>query len=370
MTTSYHIADVLAQHLASYKQIHPLSYRQKNVCEHIQSCRTAKLGQQLWRCDHCYHTEYCYCSCRDRHCPRCQAKVTTDWCTKQSQHIVNAPYFHLVFTLPHELNGLAQQYPKEVYQCLFKSTWATLKQFAIQKKALQGELGMTAVLHTWGQSLAQHIHLHCLIPGGVLTKNNNWKVVNKPYLFHVKALAKVFRAKVLAAIRGAGLTVPTADVLMSKQWSVYSKACLSRPELVIKYLGRYTQKGMIHESRLKQLTAETVSFSYKDYQDNSRIKKMTLSGVEFIRRYLLHILPKGFMRIRHYGILASACREKKLALIRKVTQQAVLIKKEVSTSSEINWPCPICKQGLLLLASMTIPMLTEGKLMQTIRTTV
>lgn len=172
---------------------------------------------------------------------------------------------------------------------------------------------MTAVLHTWGQSLAQHIHLHCLIPGGVLTSSGEWRGVKKPYLFAVKALATVFRAKMLAAIRAHKLTIPQSELLMTKTWCVHSKVNLTEPKTVLKYLGRYTRKGMLHEGRLKQVTKDDVTFSYKDYRD-SKIKRMTLTGIEFIRRYLLHVLPSGFMRIRHYGFLASACRAKKRVL--------------------------------------------------------
>ena len=201
MATTHHVADVLAQHLSNYKEIHALTYQQQRVCQHIQDCRTVKLGAQQWQCDRCEHNKTVYCACRDRHCPQCQGHVSAQWSEQQSKDAINAPYFHLVFTLPHELNGLARQYPREIYSCLFHAVWQTLSQFAQRKKQLQGTLGMTAVLHTWGQSLAQHIHLHCLIPGGVLTSSGEWRGVKKPYLFAVKALATVFRAKMLAAIR-------------------------------------------------------------------------------------------------------------------------------------------------------------------------
>ena len=357
MTTTYHVADILEQHLKQYQQTHALNFQQQRVCQHIQQCRTAQLGSQHWQCNSCEHSKQVYCSCRDRHCPRCQGHISEQWSEKQSKHVIDAPYFHLVFTLPHELNGLAKQYPTEVYCCLFTAVWQTLSQFAQRKKQLQGTLGMTGVLHTWGQSLAQHIHLHCLIPGGALTSSGKWQRVDKPYLFATKALATVFRAKMLAGIRAKKLTVPESEVLMKKSWCVYAKANLSKPETVLKYLGRYTRKGMLHEGRIKQITKQDVTFSYKDYRDNNTIKRMSLTGTEFIRRYLLHVLPSGFMRIRHYGILASACRAKKLDIIRKQTS----IKKDKSrkkpvktTTVEVNWPCPVCKHGQLKMQSLCV----------------
>lgn len=356
MATTHHVADVLAQHLSNYKEIHALTYQQQRVCQHIQDCRTVKLGAQQWQCDRCEHNKTVYCACRDRHCPQCQGHVSEQWSEQQSKDVINAPYFHLVFTLPHELNGLARQYPREIYSCLFHAVWQTLSQFAQRKKQLQGTLGMTAVLHTWGQSLAQHIHLHCLIPGGVLTSSGEWRGVKKPYLFAVKALATVFRAKMLAAIRAHKLTIPQSELLMKKSWCVHSKVNLTEPKTVLKYLGRYTRKGMLHEGRLKQVTKESVTFSYKDYRD-SKIKRMTLTGIEFIRRYLLHVLPSGFMRIRHYGFLASACRAKKRDIISAQIGKYEAVnqgKSETTVPVSVNWPCPSCKQGRLILKSLCI----------------
>ncbi len=354
MATTHHVADVLAQHLCHYKKVHALNYQQQRVCQHIQECRTVKLGTQQWQCDRCEHNKTVYCACRDRHCPQCQGHVSEQWSEQQSKDVINAPYFHLVFTLPHELNGLARQYPREIYSCLFSAVWQTLSQFAQRKKQLQGTLGMTAVLHTWGQSLAQHIHLHCLIPGGVLTSSGEWRGVEKPYLFAVKALATVFRAKMLAAIRAHKLTIPQSELLMTKSWCVHSKVNLTEPKTVLKYLGRYTRKGMLHEGRLKQVTKEDVTFSYKDYRD-SKIKRMTLTGIEFIRRYLLHVLPSGFMRIRHYGFLASACRAKKRDIISAQTGKYEAVNQEKSETTvpvSVNWPCPSCKQGQLIMKSL------------------
>ena len=261
----------------------------------------------------------------------------------------------MVFTLPHTLNGLAQTASDAVYHSLFQAVWQTVSQFAANRKR-GGQAGMTAVLHTWGQSLTQHIHLHCLVPGGFLNQAQCWHSVEKDYLFPVKALSKVFRAKMLACLRAQGLELHNAKTLMQQDWGVYAKRCLCRPEAVIEYLGRYTQKGMLSESRLVAVDTQHVTFRYKDYRDNQH-KVMQLSGVEFIRRYVSHILPKGFMRIRHFGFLANRCRAQKLAVIRK---QAKITKHEERDdklqSSEGshpvgNWPCPQCHRGLLLPAA-------------------
>jgi len=356
VNSQYHLADVLAVHLAQYRQQFSLNYQQQKVCKHIAICRTEKLGVQNWRCDHCDYQQLHYCSCRDRHCPRCQGQQTQAWIEQQQTHIINSPYFHLVFTLPHELNIIAHYNEKALYDALFQSVWQTLSKFAINRKSLRGQLGVTAVLHTWGQTLTQHIHLHCLIPGGVINSRNNWVSVDKPYLFPVKALSKVFRGKMLDALKARNITLPQSLTLMQKPWCVYSKSCLHHPSSVLKYLARYTRKGMLHESRLRSITSNAVQFDYKDYRD-SQNKVMTLTGVEFIRRYLLHVLPKGYMRIRHFGFLANACRRKKLKLI---NEQLPEIRDRVSAQNkgkqvQYCWPCPKCHQGILQLNGLILP---------------
>ena len=348
MVNKIHLADVFEQHLHTYQQNHVLTYQQAKVCQHIHDCRTASLGQQLWSCDHCHHEHVCYCSCRDRHCPRCQWKQTQEWIDKQREQVVDSRYFHLVFTLPHELNIIAHYRPKDLYDALFESVWKTLSKFGSNRKQLQGQLGCTAVLHTWGQTLTQHIHLHCLIPGGAFTQQGKWNAVNKDYLFPVKALSTVFRAKMIAALRQRNVDIPAVETLLSKSWVVFSKACLTKPETIIQYLGRYTRKGMFQESRIKTLTDESISFSYTDYQHNNAKKIMRLEGEEFVRRYLLHVLPKGMMRIRHLGFLANACRQKKLKVIRE--QQCSSnrkVEKCPPTTHSTQWLCPECKKGEL-----------------------
>ncbi|MGS0683519.1 IS91 family transposase [Shewanella sp. 125m-7] len=357
MANSYHLSDVFNRHLPKYQQSHKLTSRQTMVCEHIQTCRTQALGEQQWRCGQCQYEQRVFCSCGDRHCPRCQGKQTQAWITKQQAEVLSCRYFHLVFTLPHELNILAHYAAKKLYSALFAAVWQTLSQFGMSRKHLQGQLGGTAVLHTWGQNLSQHIHLHCLIPGGVLTAQDIWHGVQSDYLFPVKALATVYRAKMLQALRARELDVPESDMLMNKPWCVYSKACLSRATTVVKYLGRYTRKGMLHESRIKAVTAESVSFSYTDYADSNKRKVMQLDAEEFIRRYLLHVLPKGVMRVRHFGFLANACKRKKLG---KIRPQLPLVQREPDKSvaeQDCLWLCPKCQQGYLQFIGIIEPQL-------------
>lgn len=349
---SLHLADVLQQFLPDYQQNHRLSTQQQKACQHILQCRTAALGQQLWECQQCLQQQLVYCSCRDRNCPRCQGQRTQQWIETQAEHLVRARYFHLVFTLPHELNVISHFKEEALYQCLFKAVWQTLNTFAQRHRKHAGQLGMTAVLHTWGQTLSQHIHLHCLIPGGMLSKTGRWQVIDKEYLFPVKALSTVFRAKMLAALRDEKIQIADSDALMAKPWSVFSKACLCKPETVLRYLGRYTRKGMLHESRLVQMNKHSVSFRYKDYQNGNQKKVMTVSGEEFIRRYLSHVLPKGLMRIRHFGWLSNKSRKEKLALIKAQEPKEATQRDKPKVIAEPMWHCPHCKGGVLRLGGL------------------
>ena len=342
--STLHIADILTLGLKEYQQHHKLSYQQIRVCQHLQSCRTGQLGYQAWQCDKCGELKHIGCSCRDRHCPRCQSMATANWVKKQQENLLPCRYFHLVFTLPHELNIIAHYNSSVLYNCLFKAAWSTLSQFA--KRKGHGQLGMTSVLHTWGQNLSQHIHLHCLVPGGGLTQTQ-WHSIKKGYLYPVKALSVVFRGKMLAALNECDGAL--AQIQTPKKWCVYSKPCLTYSDKLVSYLARYTRKGVISESRLVSANEQTVCFKYRDYGDHHREKSMTLSCREFLRRYLQHVLPKGFMRIRHYGFLANACRKRKLALIK--AQEQLLSKVPAQTAetelSIAHWPCEICKVGVL-----------------------
>jgi hypothetical protein len=253
------------------------------------------------------------------------------------------------------LNVLAQHKPKVVYRALFKSAWQTLQKFTANRHGQDSQLGMLSVLHTWGQNLGQHIHLHCLVPAGVLDREQRWCEHKKRYLYPVKALSVVFRGKMLALLKEKDIDVD--GLHLPKKWCVYAKQSLHSTKVVLRYLARYTRKGMMSESRLLSYTHEQVRFRYKDYRDNKH-KVMTLTTHEFIRRYLLHVLPKGFMRIRYYGFLANACRQKKVAVIQK--QQGLAPKKvkaEPAVTEDLGWPCKKCKAGHLTLAAIILPTL-------------
>lgn len=361
MDINYHLADVLHQFLPAYSKAYSLSPQQRQSCQHILACRNGKLGSQRWQCSACEYEQMVHCSCRDRHCPRCQGKQTQKWVEKQEDNVLPVQYFHLVFTLPHELNVVSRFADKVLYCSLFKAVWETLSKFSSNRPQAKGQLGVTAVLHTWGQTLSQHIHLHCLIPGGVLNTSGTWLASKGKYLYPVKAMSNVFRAKMLSALRSENITIPDVDKLMAKSWCVYSKPCLTNPNTVIQYLSRYTHKGMLRESRLVNVNSDTVCFKYKDYRQPEKSKVMTLTGVEFIRRYLQHVLPKGFMRIRHFGYLANRCRRKKLAQIKRCCQANFKIKVAKREPKQHKWPCPECKTGELTLnASRVIGVLAEG----------
>lgn len=355
-----------------------LSPRQWQVCSHLQACRTEALGGLQRHCDHCDYAVPQYHACRDRHCPRCQVRASRRWCEQQQAAILPVTYYHLVFTLPHPLNGWVQLHPEVMYRLLFRCVWATLKAFAADPKRLGGELGMTAVLHTWGQTLAQHVHLHCLIPGGALSEAGQWTSAKGHYLFPVRALSQVFRGKLVSALRDAAqcgelhrVSRPhdvdtTLETLMQTAWVVYSKACVSHTDTVVAYLARYSHRIAISDQRLVALEDDQVAFRYKDYRDHDQQKVMWLSGVEFIRRFLLHVLPKGLMRIRHYGFLANRCRAQKLARIRVVLEQAS--ESQLPPAVEIppvspvdGYPCPKCHQGTVRVIYPLPPLRWTGR---------
>lgn len=305
--------------------------RQWQVLHHIMDCRTDALGATLYRCDACHAQWLWHHSCRDRHCPQCQANASQAWCDKQRQQLLPVPYFHLVFTLPHELNTWITGEAHLIYGLLFQACWQTLR--VMGQRKLQGQLGMTAVLHTWGQQLTRHVHLHCLIPSGVLKPSRGWATRDKGYLLPVKALSKRFRGLMVSALREARqrgdlakIEVDefdrTLDQLMTKPWCVYSKSAVHYRETLIQYLARYSHRIGLSNHRLLRWHNGQITLAYHDYRTSSA-DTLQLTPEELLRRFLLHVLPKGFMRIRHYGFLANAVKRRYLPLIRQqVLQQA------------------------------------------------
>ena len=321
------LAAVIAGCLEPLAARRPLTPRQWQVCHHLRACRTEAMGGALLRCAACGAEQPLYRSCRDRHCPRCQWRETQRWCERQRAAVLPVTYHHLVFTLPDVLNGWVEVHPREVYAVLFETVWATLSAFA--RNRLAGQLGMTAVLHTWGQTLTRHVHLHCLVPGGALGADGAWQGVTTRGLFPVRALSRHVRggfvARLRARYKAGGLprlrdareVDRVLDALMAREWVVFSKPCLARTETVVDYLGRYTHRIALSDRRLSDFDGQRVTLAYKDYADGDRNKTLVLSGEELIRRFLLHVLPHGFMRVRHFGFLANRCRAARLAQIRQ-----------------------------------------------------
>jgi hypothetical protein len=358
MDKSLTLQTLLQQQFDDYRQHHPLDNHRLKVCRHLLNCHTPAMGGIQYECDHCHSEVPLYHSCRDRHCPQCQQRATRQWCGRQQQAVLPVTYYHLVFTLPHELNGWVQLHPEVIYALLFKAVWKTLKAFGADKKRLNGKLGMTAVLHTWGQNLSQHVHLHCLVPGGALTKDRHWHSARSNYLFPVKALSRHYRGNFVSALRSAAnrgeldrVTHPgevdrILNTLMQKGWVVYSKHCLNRTDSIIGYLARYTHRIAISNQRLIGSDQDQIRFSYKDYQTDQH-GVMALQPEEFIRRFLLHVLPKGLMRIRHYGILANRCRKSSITMIRKILSTPAPEQPDTTTCEAITYPCPKCRKGQL-----------------------
>jgi len=325
------IADVLRGGFADYEQAFgPLQPEQYKVSNAITACRTAVLGGHIDKCDNCSHERISYNSCRNRHCPKCQALARVAWVERRMSELLPVPYFHVVFTLPEQLNAFALRNKKAFYTIFFQAVSETLHAFARDPKYLGGEIGFFTILHTWGQNLLDHPHIHCVVPGGGLVGDTRWKHCRKGFIFPVKAMAALFKGKLLAYFKAAvacgdikclgtleQFDNPLAfkallDTLYNLSWVVYAKPPFAGPKAVLKYLGRYTHRIAISNSRIVALTDKTVSFAWKDYADGNKQKTMTLSITEFIRRFLLHVVPNGFVRIRHYGFLSNRNRKEKL----------------------------------------------------------
>lgn len=310
------VADVIRR-LGNEREQIGLNAHQLRTLRAIEMCRTPQLGGHVDVCDSCGVVKVSYNSCRNRHCPKCQGHKREEWIQKREQDLLPCTYYHVVFTLPDQLNPLALHKPALVYNALFQSVWQTLRQFG---KTAGISLGMIAVLHTWGQNLSLHPHLHCIVPGGGIDSNGKWqkRIRTNKYLFSVKALSKVFRAKYVEQLRSNGVVDKLLiESLFQKDWVVYAKRPFGGPKQVIEYLGRYTHKVAISNHRLLEVTDTDVSFSYKDYRESAKNKAMCLDHREFVRRFAQHILPHRFVRIRHYGILSSTWKRGKLQALQR-----------------------------------------------------
>ena len=334
------LADIVRAHGAAYQRAHPLCRAQRRALRAIAACRTAALGGHRAVCAACGAERITYNSCRNRHCPKCQRIATERWLAARRAEVLPIPYFHVVFTLPHALNPLVQSHPHLIYRLLFQAAASTLLRFGRDPRHLGGQLGITAVLHTWGQALTQHLHVHCVVTGGALAPDGSrWIAARPGFLFPVRALAQVFRGRYLARLqqafdRGelhltgglAPLGEPAAFAtwladLRQHAWVVYCKPPFAGPDHVLAYLGRYTHRVALSNDRLLALRQGRVRFRWRDYADGDRVKVMDLAVDEFLRRFLLHVVPNGFVRIRHFGLLANRRRAAALAQCRTLLAQ-------------------------------------------------
>ena len=311
----------------------------------VRRCRTAALGGHIDACSDCAKITISYNSCRNRHCPKCQGKNRDNWIQARTTELLPVPYFHVVFTLPDSLNSLAIHNPKMVYDVLFESAWATLKTFGKNKNI---QAGMISILHTWGQNLSLHPHLHCIVPGGGVDKNGKWQNSRSDgkFLFPVRALSKVFRAKYCEKLKEKSPDNYTKvkKELWDKNWVVFAKKPFGNPKSVVEYLGRYSHKIAISNNRIQNIDNQNVTFKYKDYKQNGFKKRMTLSHKEFIRRFAMHILPKRFVKIRHYGFLSSTWKRQKLKDLQSKLNVQPIVK--TTTAPKIR-KCQCCKTGNL-----------------------
>jgi len=372
--TPYTVADIFRAHFEQFvRQYGPFPRHHYKVAHAICQCRTEELGGHIYKCDTCSHEITLYNSCRNRHCPQCQAMARAQWVEKRMQDVLPVPYFHVVFTIPHQLNGIALRNKKPFYQLMLKAVSQTLRSLARDPKRLGGEIGFIAVLHTWGQNLMDHPHIHCIVPGGAFQdKENTWINCKNNFLFPVPVMRKLFRGKCmdyfLKAVKDGAINplfsatpdYPTFDALVkklyAKKWVVDVRKPFSSPQNLVKYLSRYTHRVAIANHRILACQNGNVTFSYKDYADNKKRKAMTVTAIEFIRRFMLHIVPEGFMRIRQYGFLSNKAKKKLLPRIREVIHKMMDDKTEMhikkintlDTVRDMVFQCPLCNKGTLI----------------------
>lgn len=374
------VADIFRRYGPAYRQKHAgsLSRGQRRVISAIELCRTAALGGHLEQCDSCGHQRPAYNSCRNRHCPKCQSLARAKWLEDRQAELLPVEYFHVVFTVPEEIAVLAYQNKQVVYDILFRATAETLRTIAADPKHLGAEIGFLAILHTWGQNLLFHPHLHCVVPGGGISPDGkHWIACRPGFFLPVRVLSRLFRRLFLEHLQAAfdagrlrffssleRLRDPKTFAaylapLRQAEWVVYAKPPFGGPEQVLNYLGRYTHRVAISNNRLLDIDHGKVTFRWKDYRHHDQQKAMTLEAHEFIRRFLLHILPDAFQRIRHYGFLGHRFRQAKLTLCRRLLGVASTLTApspdkpdyrdlyEKLTGKSLR-QCPVCQQGQMI----------------------
>ncbi len=371
------LAEILRRFGPAFLATHTLSRGAAKAWRAILACRTATLGGQIEYCDACGTIRYVYHSCRDRHCPRCQTRAKEAWLAARQRELLPVPYFHLVFTLPHALNGLIARHPRRLYELLFATVASTLSEFAANPRWLGGAPAFTLVLHTWKQDLDRHVHVHALVAGGALTAAGHWVSSKRGFLFPESALSSVFRGKFIAALEqerthprlceDAALTTTVWRKLKHQlyvhDWVVYAKQPIGGPAQVLEYLGRYTHRVAISNERILGIDAEAVSLRVRVNGEGGKKRTIRLPGAEFIERFVQHVLPRGFKRIRHYGLLGPAHKSAHLAAARSALgapqpQPAVIesVAAFMQRVAHLEWAaCPHCHLGHFKLLQPIAP---------------
>ena len=364
------IQEILNNGLKEYEESHKIINYKKKVINAIKDCKTGKIGAHKYVCDECGYEEIVYNSCRNRHCPNCQTGKRLKWIEARKEEVLNIKYYHIVFTIPNEIYEIAIQNQNIVYKILFKASAETLQELAEDKKYLGGEIGFFSILHTWGQNIMYHPHVHLVVTGGGLNKINKWVEKEEDFFIPVKVMSRKFRGKFLDYLKKEKIEFygknkylenpviynELIQKMYNKEWIVYCKEPFKKAKYVIQYLGRYTHRVAISNERILEVTDKIVTFKWKDYKDNNKIKEMTISIEEFIRRFLLHILPPHFMKIRYYGILGNRNKKKKIVKCKILTRTKIYKKKELPTpeilkkilGKDFNL-CPNCKKGHMLI---------------------
>ena len=385
------LADIFRRYGEAYRQKFgaSLSTSQRRVMTAIEWCRTAALGGHVEVCDRCGHRRVWYNSCSDRHCPQCQSLARAEWIQDRQSELLDCEYFHAVFTAPQKIAAIALQNKRTVYGILFRATAETLQTIAADPQHLGAQIGFFAVLHTWGQTLLHHPHLHCVIPGGGLSPDGSrWICCRRRFFLPVRVLSRLFRRLFLKYLEeafasgklqffGSLQKLSAAHEFRSyiaplkrTKWVVYTKPPFAGPQQVLDYVGRYTHRVAISNNRLLDIEDGMVTFHWKDYRDNDRQKTMTLPAEEFIRRFLIHVLPEGFQRIRYYGLLANRHREEKLTLCRQLLAMPAVDPETTPGDQPIDYDylslyekltgfslrqCPICRQGRMIAVEVLAP---------------
>ncbi|MBZ5639178.1 MAG: IS91 family transposase [Acidobacteriia bacterium] len=375
------LADVVRAHrddFTAYRGGH-LAFAERRVLDDIASCRTAARGGHVERCDACGHERIAYNSCRNRHCPKCHELASARWLAARQEDVLPVEYFHVVFTIPHELGDIALQNKRVVYNLLFRASAETLLEIAADPTHLGAEIGFFSVLHTWGQTLEHHPHVHCLVPGGGLSPDQaGWVACQPRFFLSVRVLGRLFRGKFLHHLRDAfehgtlgfhGRLEPLRErrafrdylaPLYRCEWNVYAKPPFGGPAQVLHYLARYAHRVAIANGRLRSLRDGRVTFVWKDYRHHGKKRLMTLSAVQFLRRFLLHLLPTGYVRIRHYGFLGNRCRREKLDRCRaSIAESATSADAPTVTHAmaltDDPRQCPECRRGRMVCVLVFAP---------------